>query len=364
MDNNYINAFKSTILEIYPLYLKKIILSQFIYEGYIIDTKRKGEQLALNITDSLDVTEHDTPDEKIKAILTYGEDLLCYFEDFEYKKEFRHICYFECKTINSNIIEALVKANEINVYDKKEKKQVYDDFNKPTIHIAGNLIYLKFARALNNDHSQIKYTTLCVIDIDSEIIELRLDRVGIEYKRSYDFYKGEINRILQYLRGKLQLEITDIEFKAIVEYMKSEKDDITIYAQKMNRNGTTAYLETYDDEEAVMPILGELEKYIEDNKSLFDIDDNTLAIKAGLEKFIQEIEIKSDLPMVKFKIDSQNIKIGITHNYKDASYSLFMLYGDLIGSTRRMDYVREFLSNSYKQLKNEIQPVTIPAEEN
>lgn len=65
----------------------------------------------------------------------------------------------------------------------------------------------------------------------------------------------------------------------------------------MQRNGTTAYLEAYDDGDGVMPILGEL------------------------GAFIKEIEIKSDMPMVKVKFDDRDIKFGITHNYKGTEYN-------------------------------------------
>ena len=53
----------------------------------------------------------------------------------------------------------------------------------------------------------------------------------------------------------------------------------------MQRNGTTAYLEAYDDGDGVMPILGELGNFIEENKELFDTDINTNLIKDKLLAF-------------------------------------------------------------------------------
>src|SRR5699024_7536721 len=117
------------------------------------------------------------------------------------------------------------------------------------------------------------------------------------------------------------LDTSDIDFKAVVDFMKTERDDITIVAQRMTRNGTTAYLEAYEDEASIIPILGEFDSFIEQEKALFDIDENTRLIREKLQAFRREIEDKSDMPLVKVRMDESGIKFGITHNYKDTNYS-------------------------------------------
>lgn len=340
--------FKNTILDIYPSYTKKTILKQAVDEGLIINNKKHSDQMTLNFTDSIDVTDDETIDDKFKHMLD-SENILAMIEEYEYKKPYRHFCYFEYSSLNIQKIEQLVKDGRVNVFDKKERKAI-DVSEKPTIYLLGELIYLKFSYILQNDTGRtIKYVMLAIIDKGNNLLEIRFDRVGIAYKNSHNYYKNKIGDILKYFEENIDLEVISIDFKAVVDYMKSEKDDITIVAQRMTRNGTTAYLEAYEDETSIIPILGELDSFIEEQKELFDRDDNTKEIRSKLKNFLKEIEEKSDMPLVKIRMDESGIKFGITHNYKDTDYSLFMLYGELIRE-EMMSSVKKYLMQCYKEL--------------
>lgn len=94
--------------------------------------------------------------------------------------------------------------------------------------------------------------------------------------------------------------------------------------------------------------LGELDSFIEKQKDLFDKDDNTREIRKRLQAFRKEIEVKSDMPHVKIRMDESGIKFGITHNYKDTEFSLFMLYGELMGE-EMMSSVKEYIMRCYKE---------------
>ena len=239
--------FKNSILDIYPSYTKKVLLKQAVNDGLIINNKKRNAQMTLNFTDSIDVSEDETVDDKLKHILD-SDSILAMVEEYEYRKPYKHFCYFEYVDLEIEKIEELVKAGKVNVFDKKSQ-QPTDDFEKPTIYLLGEFIYLKFSYKLQNDvGSTIKYVMLAIIDKENKILEIRFDRVGIAYKNSYTYYKDKIAKILDYLRENINLNISDIDFKAVVDFMKSECDDITIVAQRMTRNGTTAYLEAYEDE--------------------------------------------------------------------------------------------------------------------
>lgn len=354
------DIFKNTILDIYPSYIKKAILKQVVNDGLVINNKKRGGQLTLNFTDCIDVTDYESLDDKFHHMLT-SESILSLIEEYEYKKAYRHFCYFEYKKLSIEKINEVVKSGAVNVFDKKEQK-IADDFDKPTIYILGDLIHLKFSFKLKNDvGTAIKYVMLAIIDKENELLEIRFDRVGIAYKNSHTYYKEKINNILTYLQESFDLEVENIDFKAVVDYMKTEKDDITIIAQRMTRNGTTAYLEAYEDENSIIPILGELDSFIADNSSLFDKNKYTQEIKNKLKDFRHEIEVKSDMPMVKIRMDELGIKFGITHNYKDTEYSLFMLYGELIGE-EMMSRVKEYLMRCYKELRTAVSVVSVSNE--
>lgn len=355
------NIFKNSIMSTYPSYMKKTILKQVVDDGLVINNKKKDNQLTLNFTDSIDVTDDNTLDEKINHILD-NDAVLAFMEEYEYKKAYRHFCYFKISEISLEKIEMLVEENKLNVFDKKELLPI-DEFDKPSIYIVGDEITFKFSINLSNDTgSNIKYVILAVIDKVNDIIEFRFDKIGFEYKNTYNFYKEQIEKRLKYLEDNINLKVENIDFKALVDFIK-DKDDITIYAKRMTRNGTTAYLEAFEDEESIIPILGELNTFIEKNEILFESNDETRDLRKKLLEFINEIEVKSDMPMVKIRLDSDNIKFGITHNYKDTEYSLFMLYGELVGKKEMMSSVREYLMQCSREFDDQISVVRIPTEE-
>ena len=131
----------------------------------------------------------------------------------------------------------------------------------------------------------------------------------------------------------------------------------------MVRNGTLAHLEAYEDEETVLPILGELENLIENNKNLFEKNSDTKRILSLLENFLKEIDVKSDMPVVKIRIDDTGTKFGVTHNYKNTDYSLFMLYGELIGE-EMMNNVKNYVMQCCREFDNEVSSDSLPEEEN
>ena len=362
MEQIYKANLQKTISDFYPVYLKKELLKQVVNDGLVINNKKRSCQLSFKFADIVDVSEYDTLDEKVNNILN-ADSVLQYIEEFEYKRQYRHFCYFKCSEIPPTKLEELVENDAVYLFDKKGETLI-DSYDKPSLYIADNLVYLKFSDRLNKEaRNAIKFPVVCVLDKEHSVIELRFDRVGIAYKNSYNFYRDKINDILEYLKTRVSVEIENIDFKSVIDYMKSEKDNISIYAQRMQRNGTTAYLEAYNDGDGAMPILGELTNFIQENKELFDTDINTNLIKDKLLAFIHEIEVKSDMPMVKVKLEDRDIKFGITHNYKGMEYSLFMFYGELLGDEEMMGYVRNYLIECNRELENCISPNSVSGKE-
>ena len=160
--------FKNTILDIYPSYTKKSILKQAVNDGLIINNKKHSDQMTLNFTDCIDVSADETIDDKFRHILD-SESILAMIEEYEYKKPYRHFCYFEYSALKIEKIDELVRNRMVNVFDKKEQKPI-DDSEKPTIYLIGELIFLKFSYMLQNDTGNtIKYVMLAIIDKENKI---------------------------------------------------------------------------------------------------------------------------------------------------------------------------------------------------
>lgn len=356
MSESYVINFKNTIIDLYPTYLKKSFLKKAIEFGLVIDDPKRGDQLPLKDNNVVDVTDCKALDEKLEKILI-EDNIIKFAENFEYNKQYRHFCYFRLFNFNRKKLDILVNNGNIIKFLKDNNKltEIYD---KPSLQFIDDLIYIKFSYALKNDtDNRVKFTVICVIDEKNNIIELRMDKIGIAYKNSYTFYRDKIIFILSYLKKELDIQVENIDFKAVVEYIKSEKEDMKVYAQRMRRNGTVAYLESNNNNnEIVIPILGELYNLIESNECLFESNTETKMIKKKLHEFIDEIEIKSDLPMVKLKKQDSKIDFGITHNYKGEDFSFFMFYGDLLGNKEMMDYVRKYFVECCNEISDQLQP--------
>lgn len=352
-------VFQNTVMECYPSYVKKAILKKAVDEGLVINEKAKDGQLFLNLNDSIDVSEDASLDDKIRHIID-SDQVLAMIEDYEYRKPYRHFCYFEYEGLSVDKIKSSIAANEILVFNKSLSKPI-DSFDNPVVYSFGEQIFFKFSIRLTDDEGHIiKYVIIAIFDEKNSILEIRFDRIGIAYKNTYTFYKEQIEKILKYFSERFGVKFSNIDFRAVVDYMKAEKDDVTIFAQRLNRNGSTAYLEAYEAEEITIPILGELESFIADKSELFEKNEDTRKIKQELEGFLKEIEVKSDMPMVKIRMDENGTRFGITHNYKDSEYSLFMLYGELIGE-EMMSSVKEYLMQCYTELRAAVSSDTVPA---
>lgn len=345
----------------YPNYIKKRLLTRLASDGLIINSKRVSNKGQLSLI--TDVSQIEDIDEKFVFMFEqeYKYEYLETIEDFEFSKEYRHTVYFEIENLDINKINNLHLDNEVNLYQKGSR--VYDHVDvrasKPTLKQSNEDLLIKFNYLLHSkgegeiDRVSIKYVVLAKINIKENILELRLDKVGFDFRNNREFYASIIDRIKNRLKEMLGIEIKNIDFKAVIHYIKSEKDDVLIYAMKMHRNGTIAYLDALSNDELVIPILGELKAFISTNSQLINSNDKTQEIGYRLEKFIEGIENKSDLPSVKMIWPKKGIRLGVEHTYKDRNYSFFMFYDELGDSRERMDYVREYLINSYKELNRQ-----------
>jgi hypothetical protein len=133
---------------------------------------------------------------------------------------------------------------------------------------------------------------------------------------------------------------------------------------KMRRNGTVAHLDSFENEDYIIPILGELKGFIEEKSTLFSSNDKCKEIENELMKFIGNIEVTSDLPNVKLRWQDDRISLGADHNYHMKDYTLFMLYDELSTERRRVDYVREYFIKCYTELREQIQSESLSEETN
>lgn len=357
----------STLKINFPDYLNKKILTRLSNDGLIINNKRtagKMRQLTFQNLSAIDVTEIDGSTEKLVYISESDNDnFYKYIEEFEFDKSYRYSTMFTISEFCEDKVVELIEKGDAILYkkDSDTKDFVGESKLKPTIKITenGDIIvkfsYLMHCNSRNSNLDDIKYAVLCCISSDCEILEIRFDKIPQEYQYK-NFYIDIVNKTIDYLCSYFGISIRNIDFKAVIDYIKDkdDNDDIIISAMEMLRNGTKALLDSRSNEDMIIPILGEIKEFIKSEATLFNKDENTKLIKQKLMYFIDEIEATSDLPSVKVFWTKTSTRVGIKHNYKDEQYSLFMYYDELMDSKEMMDDVREYFIDAYRQLEREL----------
>lgn len=363
IEKNYIDIQKNTLEIIYPSYIKRKLLSKLSQKDLIINNKRMsngGNNLWLP-----DVSYIEDISEKIEHLFQEmnTQKLISNIEELEFEKEYRHLVWFKIKNLNIFDIEKKIRNDNSQSFIIHDESFISDLVNEAdpsiTVKQISSILYLKFNYILSsrdeNDSRKIKYVTIVRIDLKSGILEICFDKVKYDYKNFENFYSNLIDEVLKKLNDLLELEIEAIDFKALVYYMKENKEDVNIIAMKLKRNGTVAHLDSFENEEFTIPILGELKNLIYSNSELFSANKECENIKDILNDFIEEVEVTSDLPSVKLRWINELISLGANHNYHENLYTLFMLYDELFTERRRIDYVREYFIQCIVELNEQIQ---------
>lgn len=361
-NNNYKELLIDTLGELYPNYLKKKIIKEMADSGRVVNTKRKSKQL--NLEDVMDVSELKDEDAKLSHILNFDtqQNLYKYIEEFEFNKSYRHAVMFKITNFDQERIEKNVEDKKLLLYKRDaEMKDIINAMEViPTLKFVNENIYIKISyltrpKLVNTDLKPIKYVVLCDLDLKNNVLEIRFDKAPQGYHSTKDFYVQIVNDSIAKLHDLFDLKVENIDFKGIIEYIRTiEDEEIYIYAMEMHRNGSKAYLDSMSNADMTIPILGELKEFISQHDELFKTNKETRNLKGKLNNFIENIEVTSDLPSIKVIWPKQDTRVGIKHDYKGEEYSLFMYYDELIDSKEKMDYVRNYFMQHYRDLNSQI----------
>ncbi|MGH0680007.1 hypothetical protein ACQVPP_22760 [Bacillus luti] len=373
MKQKYVDVQQNSLEIVYPAYMKKGLLSNLSERGLIINNKRMsngGNNLFLP-----DVSYIEDINGKINRLFDCMDikTLIENIEDLEFKKEYRHMVWFKLNNLNLESIIGKISENKDDVflmYNSNFESDVVDEnASVVTIRQSPSHIYIKFSYLLTprtpmHIEKNIKYVVLARIDIESEVLEICFDKVKFDYRPNENFYSGIVDMTIDKLKSLLELEIVNIDFKELIYYIKENKEDVLIVSMKMHRNGTIAHLDSFENEEYTIPILGELKGFIDQNVTLFSSNNKCKEIENKLMEFIGEIEVTSDLPKVKLRWQDARISLGADHNYNMKDYTLFVLYDELSSERRRIDYVRKYFIECFTEFREQIQSESLSEETN
>lgn len=353
---SYINYIVYT-LSTYNKVNKRTILNIYKEEGI---AKKKDKQTTLFDSEYVDIDYNDL-DNTLANCVTQKEKAIELYEKYQFTKSYRYSVLFKC----NNFEKILIDINKIPEYKFNPNDiRLFDEFKAPKRLETDENIILLFDRKFEAIHPQtsdellLHYPVLVVFHKNNKIIEFRFDtikRLFIEGERNQVMYSEIVDQLLAYLEQEYDIKLEAID----LSFMKNIGDDDTVediklISQYMNmKNGSKAELNVGDNEEYVLPIIGELKNIMNDLKE--ELDKN-LKIKDALEQFIYEKEETTDYPWIeilflnKERIKTRNNHVKFVFNYMNKNYTLITYYynGTLIGM-ERMNDVTNFIGENIKK---------------
>lgn len=353
---NYINYIKYT-LTTYNKSNKKLLLKVFENSGIAI---QKDSQTNLFDNELIPI-DYSNIDDSIFESIEKSDKAIEEYDKFQFTRNYKYSVICEAdnfeKLINkvSDIQEYKFDSNNINIFDeiKLPNKLEYANY---TI-ILFNKKY-EAIHPLTGDELFLHYPVLLVFHKDLKLVEIRFDTVKRLFTggdRDQTIYIRLVDEIIKYVEENYKIILKPIDLDFIVDITKKEEnEDIKLISQYMNlATGGKAKLDVGNNEEYVLPIIGELKNIINDLKE--ELDKN-LKIKDALEQFIFEKEETTDYPWIevlflnKEGIKTRNNHVKFTFNYMGKSYSLITYYyNDALIGMERMNDVTRFIGENFNK---------------
>lgn len=353
---SYINYIVYT-LSTYNKVNKRAILNIYKEEGL---AKKKDKQATLFDSEYVDI-DYNNLDNTLANCVSQKEKAIELYEKYQFTRSYRYSVLFKC----NNFEKILIDIDKIPEYKFDPNDiRLFDEFKTPKRLETGENIILLFDRKFEAIHPQtsdellLHYPVLVVFHKNNKIIEFRFDtikRLFVEGERNQSIYSEIVDQLLTYLEQEYEIKFEAIDLSLMKNIADDETiEDIKLISQYMNmKNGSKAELNVGDNEEYVLPIIGELKNIMNDLKE--ELDKN-VKIKDALEQFIYEKEETTDYPWIeilflnKERIKTRNNHVKFVFNYMNKKYTLITYYyNDTLIGMERMNDVTNFIGENIKK---------------
>ena len=333
---------------------EKIKLIQHLRgEGYIYTRKTKNIT-GLNCIRKDDNEKLKIVFENIETIFESGS-ILEAIEKYEVNRNYKYSAIFRVKDyeIKKSLVNESILSNSYSVHDDIETLNNYIDCINPSFLLMEedvDFIAMKLNYKITNisGDMDVKYPVLCILYKDLGIIEIRLTGLNNQFRTSDTIYKYYIDSIIRKLNRDFRIEVENINFRNISKNILDLKiENVAVYSQWMEgRYGSHARLRVADDGDNtyILPILGQLEKFIESN----DILKANEEAKAAIREFINNVNQGHDFVRraICWLNDDNNIDyvVEFIHQYKGADYSVLQNYYNYHDMEDMNDVTRNIIS--------------------
>lgn len=326
------------------------------------------KKIAVKLKESVQLTSFDDFDEnREKSIEISGNDLTeqviscvlkskrarLFYEKWEFIKSYKYSVLYTCDEFN----DVLKKVSEIKPLEEEcENEYTFEPFTilNPVAHHEDNYDFLKFNMSFSAIHPQTqeeflnKYPILVVFHKKSQLIEFRFDvvkQIYISGKRESTIYANLISRIKSYVEKTYLCSLKALDLNFMVNVSKCDST-VKLIAQYMKLpSGGNAQLEVGNNQEYVLPFIGELKSLIVAHQCELE---KAPTFKDALEQFMFEMEEMSDYPWIELlwenEIKTRSIHVKFIFNYMDHEYCLIQYYySNYWIEMERMNYVVKYI---------------------
>ncbi len=344
---NYLLYVEKTILS-YSTKVKKYLVNRFIEIGIAIKSTKMLGRMNIEGIETVDITEKSF-DEALLTCLKENEKALMEFEKWEFEKDYKYSVLFSCDKFN----ELFESVKCIKPLETCEKDNVFNTLNMPVAFHDEERSYLKFIlkyatiHPVTQEEMLLKYPILLVLHKNGELIEIRFDvlKKAFILDQEQETYASMIESIRKYVFDSFKCNLEGLNLDFMVGVAK-QNDDIKLIAQYMRlTNGGYAQLEVGNNQEYMLPFIGELRTLLFDfNTELEKVPD----VKDALEQFMFEKDEMSDYPWIEVlwedDIKTRSIHVKFVFNYMNKEYALIQhYYNNVLVGMERMNYVIKYI---------------------
>lgn len=371
---NYTDTLKINIQECYTKPMIRGLLKQ-LCEMQVI----AYEENLLTNTDNTHVFQSDdgTPyqpkydeQELITALEYNPEKVIETLMENEFKYSYTYAALFSFSgdisiplANNDSILHEPKKIMDIPLSNTADTSKVFAYSDEKDLYLKFPLKITGYLPRETDNKRDILYNVICIINNDENRIEIRYDKVKSYISALEDnFYVKRVHEVLQKLTSLFNIEITPLNMSPIIQYIKNSVDssenaqnNLVVSAQALNYStGSKAILDTGNNDDMILPFIGNLKNILATNTELFEANEETLQIKELLEDIILETEYLSDHPWITLAwphdVKSKVLKIKFLFNYLGQDYSVLQYYGN-VADAERMTYVTQFIFDNKRELE-------------
>lgn len=273
---------------------------------------------------------------------------LAVLEEWEFLKDYKYSVLFSVERFEDFLVAIEGNAESF----KHEHAPLYNSIEMPQfMNMDDCIALLKFNRKFEAIHPQTaeemftRYPIVVAFHKKARIIEFRFDALKRFFMENTDsFYALLTDEICCFIREQYGFELIPLDLDFLRQHLQHATGNVRLIAQTMKMsNGSYAQLDAGNNEEYVLPFIGELRNLLTEYEGEFE---KVPVLKDAFNQFIYEKEVTSDYPWIEVlwekEIKTRSIQVKFTFNYCQKNYCLLQHYFNnaLIGMERMNDVVR------------------------